>query len=129
MSNVKQFKDTDIQLAIGWILRLGVIISMSVVFIGGCLYIYRHGYSIANYHEFKGVPNFVHTPAGIWHGILTGHGQAIIQAGILLLVATPVLRILFSAFGFLLEKDYLYVGITLLVLAIIIISALTGHGG
>jgi uncharacterized membrane protein len=129
MAEGRKFKDADIQLIIGWVLRLGVIVSMIVVFVGGCVYLYRHGHSVANYQHFTGVPEFVHTLPGIWHGILTGRGRAIIQAGIILLIATPVLRIIFSAIGFLLEKDYLYVGITLLVLSIIVISALTGHGG
>jgi uncharacterized membrane protein len=46
-----------------------------------------------------------------------------------LLIATPILRIIFSATGFVFEKDYLYLGISLLVLGIIFASALTGHAG
>ncbi|WP_345950817.1 DUF1634 domain-containing protein [Mucilaginibacter sp. PAMB04274] len=129
MLSQKSTTDIDIQHIIGWILRLGVIISMFVVFAGGCLYLYRHGTEVLQYSQFKGVPDFVHTPLGIWHGILTLRGRAIIQAGIILLIATPVIRIIFSAIGFALEKDWLYTGLTLLVLAIIIGSALTGHAG
>lgn len=124
-----QFKDTDIQSIIGWILRTGVLLSMLIVAFGGVVYLYRHGHSVISYVQFKGVPEFVHTPSGIWHGILTFRGRAIIQAGIILLIATPVLRIIVSGIGFILEKDYLYTGISLLVLLIIIFSALTGHGG
>ena len=129
MAGKKEFKDTDIQGIIGWVLRAGVFISMLVVFIGGVIYLSRHSSEHIDYHEFKGVPDFVHTLPGILHGILNGRGRAIIQAGIILLIATPILRIVFSAIGFIIEKDYLYVGISLLVLLIIITAMLTGHGG
>lgn len=122
------FKEKDLQVIIGWILRAGVFISMTVVLIGGALYLYRHGRVTADYHDFKGQPDFVQLP-GIWHGILTLRGRSIIQAGILLLIATPVVRVIFSAIGFVLEKDRLYTFITLLVLMIIVGSMLTGHAG
>ena len=125
----KRFKDTDIQVIIGWVLRLGVFISMLVVFLGGIIYLYRHGQTIADYRVFKGVPGFLQDTGGIVNGILAFRGRAIIQAGIILLIATPIIRVLCSAVGFVLEKDYMYVGITLLVLAIIFISMLSGHAG
>jgi uncharacterized membrane protein len=123
------FKEKDMQSIIGWILRAGVFISMAVVFLGGIVFIYRHGHETANYHTFKGVPDFVHNASGIINGIFTLRGRAIIQAGIVLLIATPVVRVIFSAIGFVLEKDYLYVGITLIVLLIIFSSMLSGHAG
>jgi uncharacterized membrane protein len=125
----KTFKDTDMQAVIGWVLRAGVFISMLIVFFGGVLYLYRHGHTIADYHEFKGIPVFVHSFGGIVNGIINFRGRAIIQAGIILLIATPVIRVLFSAVGFILEKDYLYTAITFIVLLIIIISALSGNAG
>jgi uncharacterized membrane protein len=122
-------KDRDIQSLIGWVLRAGVFISMSVVFIGGVLYIYRHSGELTDYRTFKGIPAFVRDTQGIIHGILTGRGRAIIQAGIILLIATPVIRVIFSAIGFVIEKDWLYTGITIVVLFIIFISMLSGHAG
>ena len=124
-----KFKDTDLQMIIGWLLRIGVLVSISVVFFGGVIYMYRHGHLIAGYRKFKGVAVFLQSGNGIINGIITLRGQAIIQAGIILLIATPVLRVIFSAVGFILEKDYMYVGITLLVLAIIFMSMLSGHAG
>jgi uncharacterized membrane protein len=125
----KKFRDTDMQIAIGWILRIGVIVSMVVVFIGGVLFIYRHGHSVPNYHTFTKIPDFISEPRGILLGVLNFKGQAIIQLGIILLVATPVLRVIFAAIGFLIEKDYLYVLISVIVLLIITISMISGHAG
>lgn len=126
---MNKLKDTDIQSAIGWVLRIGVFLSIGIVLFGGTVYLYRHGNEIADYHTFKGVPDFVRTGADILHGILTFRGRAVIQGGIVLLIATPIIRVLFSAVGFILEKDYLYTGITILVLLIIFISMLSGHAG
>jgi uncharacterized membrane protein len=39
---------------------------------------------------------------------------------LLLLIATPVARVLFSVLGFGLERDWMYVVITLLVLALLV---------
>ncbi len=125
---MRKFKDTDIQVIIGWVLRLGVFISMVVVFAGGVVFLFRHGNETADYHLFRTLPAFVQVNR-IGNGILNFRGRAIIQAGIILLIATPIVRVIFSAIGFVLEKDYLYIGITLLVLAIIFFSMLSGHAG
>jgi len=129
MAQRTSFKDTDMQAIIGWVLRAGVIISMFVVVFGGIVYLYRHGHEVRDYSQFKGVPDFVHSFSGVIGGIITFKGRAIIQAGIVLLILTPVIRVIFSAIGFLIEKDYLYVGLTLIVLLVIIAGMLTGHGG
>jgi len=125
----KRFKDADMQLIIGWILRIGVISSMVIVVIGGIVFVYRHGHSIPDYRTFRKVPDFISSPMGVLEGVIHWKGQAIIQLGIMLLIATPVLRVVFSAIGFMMERDRLYTFISLLVLFIIIMSAITGHIG
>ena len=124
-----RFKDTDLQAVIGWILRIGVILSMFIVAIGGILFIYRHGHSIPDYRKFNNIPDFIRNPSGILEGVIHLKGQAIIQLGIMLLIATPVMRVAFAIIGFLLEKDYLYTLISLVVLSIIIISMVSGQAG
>lgn len=126
MTGRHKFKDKDMQLIIGWLLRLGVIISVSIVIFGGMVYLLRHGHTTADYTTFRGVPDFIYPP-GIIKGVFDFKARAIIQAGIILLIATPVLRVIFSAIGFLMEKDYLYIAISLLVLLIIIGSMLSGN--
>jgi len=128
MAKSYNFKDKDMQLVIGWLLRLGVIISVAIVIIGGMIYLIRHGHATAGYTTFNGVPDFIYPP-GIITGVLDFKARAIIQAGIILLIATPVLRVIFSAIGFFREKDHLYTAISLLVLLIIIGSMLSGYGG
>ena len=54
-------------------------------------------------------------------------GKSIIQFGLLLLIATPVARVIFSFIGFVIERDYLYMALTLIVLAVLLYS-LIGSG-
>jgi uncharacterized membrane protein len=126
---MNKFTDKDMQAIIGWILRIGVSTSMILVFIGGIFFLYRHGNSIPDYRDFKGVPYFIHNTDGIIAGVLNLKGQAIIQLGIVMLIATPVIRVTFSAIGFILEKDYLYMVISIIVLLIILASMLSGNAG
>jgi uncharacterized membrane protein len=122
-------QDRDIQLFIGALLRWGVLLSMAVVVFGGLVYLYRHGHSVIDYSKFKGQPDLTSNFKAIIEGVLDFRGRAIIQLGILLLIATPITRVAYSAIGFMAEKDYLYVGIALIVLAIIVVSMLGGFGG
>ena len=66
--------------------------------------------------------------SGIVRGALGMSGRAIIQLGLLLLIATPVARVLFSAIAFALEHDYVYVFITLIVLGILLYSLFGSSG-
>ena len=125
----KYFRDRDIQQLIGKQLRLGVILSSAIVFIGGMIYLSRHGHELPAYGAFIGVREGLNNLPGIWDGVLNNRGMNIIQLGVVLLIATPIIRIAFSVIAFLVEKDYLYVGITLLVLGIILLSMLGGMAG
>lgn len=54
--------------------------------------------------------------ASIWAGVSRGQALAIMQAGLVLLIATPVLRVAATAAIFARQRDWLYVAITLVVL-------------
>ncbi|WP_246001556.1 DUF1634 domain-containing protein [Mucilaginibacter gracilis] len=125
----KKLNDKDIELLIGSLLRWGVLLSMVVVIIGGSIYLYRHGHDISHYDTFTGQPDFTRQLKAIFEGVINIRGRAIIQFGIILLIATPITRVLLSAISFTIEKDYLYLGISVIVLSIITISMLGGFGG
>ena len=114
--------DKDIQLILGTLLRLGVLLSMAVVLIGGILYMYSDGKASVDYTVFVPEHADLTSISAIFSGLLTGSGKAIIQFGIVLLIFTPISRVLLSVFSFLLERDYMYVLIGLIVLAIILFS-------
>ena len=124
-----KFKDTDMQLLLGRVLLAGTFISISIVIFGGVIFLYRHGESLPDYKKFNGIPPFLQHLTSLFKAAADFKGQAIIQLGIILLIATPVMRVMFSAIGFILEKDFMYFGISLLVLLIIFASMLSGHAG
>ncbi|MFY0252466.1 DUF1634 domain-containing protein [Chitinophaga sp. 30R24] len=130
---MKQFfsklRDRDVAQLIGKQLRIGVIVSSAIVLTGGIIYLSRHGHEQPFYHDFTGVLEGLNNFKGIWQGVLKNRGMNIIQLGVVLLIATPILRVALSVITFLIEKDYLYVGITLLVLGIIMFSMLGGLVG
>lgn len=123
----EKFGEKDFQSIIGNLLRYGVWISLSVAFIGGIIYLMHHGNDIEDYSVFKeNDRNIFEVITAIYNGVIQGKGESIIFFGVILLFLTPVLRVLLSLFSFLLEKDYLYVVITLIVICIILVSVSLG---
>lgn len=108
------------------LLRGGVLLAASVVAAGGAVYFWRHGQEFPAYTAFHGVPADLKHPAGIWRSVLAGRGRAMIQLGLLLLIATPVSRVAFSVFAFERERDWTYVVITFIVLAVLVSSLMGG---
>jgi len=98
---------------------IGTLLAAAVVLFGGLLYLARHGHEPAHYANFHGEPENLKSPTDIVHGVLGMSARAIIQLGLLLLIATPVARVAFSAVAFAIERDSMYVVITLIVLAIL----------
>jgi uncharacterized membrane protein len=94
------------------------------VLLGGAIYLARHGTSPADYRVFRGEPGALRQIRGIVQQAVSLRGRGIIQLGLLLLIATPVARVIFSIFGFAAEKDYLYVGFASVVLVILLYSLL-----
>jgi uncharacterized membrane protein len=114
--------DHRIEVIIGVLLRVGVLIAAAVVLTGAGIYLARHGSEPVDFRTFRGATPQLRTISGIVSGSIQESGKSIIQLGLLLLIATPVARVAFSAIAFWLERDYLYVGITLAVLAVLAYS-------
>ena len=115
-----------LEIVIGRLLRTCVIATSAIVVIGAAIYLPGAARSTVSFHAFHGEPAKFRSVAGILTDAATGNGRAIVEAGLLLLVLTPVLRVAFSAFAFLHERDYLYVTLTLIVLALLTGSLLAG---
>lgn len=114
--------DKDVQLILGTLLRVGVILSSSIVLVGGIIFLIQHAGQHVSFGIFKPEDAKFSSVASIVMGLKTLDGLAIIQFGVLLLIFTPIARVVFSIFSFLIEKDYMYVIIGVIVLCIIITS-------
>ncbi len=114
--------DHRIEVIIGNLLRAGVLLAGAVVVLGAMVYLTRHGHELPSYSGFHGEPQEFRTLSGIFTGAFHGGGRALVQFGLVLLIATPVARVAFSVFAFAAERDWMYVVITLVVLAILLYS-------
>ncbi|MFC3562823.1 DUF1634 domain-containing protein [Pedobacter jamesrossensis] len=123
---MKKLTKNGLQAFIGNALRIGVITSFSFILFGGISYLIAHGSHFSDFTSFK-----IYTVPlkEMFKGVLSLNSKSIIQLGIIILIATPIMRVVFSAISFALAKDILYTGITLLVLLIIAFSMISGYTG
>ncbi|AEU38050.1 DUF1634 domain-containing protein [Granulicella mallensis] len=96
-----------------------------VIFVGGVLLLLRHRAAPAAFHSFIGEPDALRFVPQIAMGAFHGHALAIVQLGILLLIATPMLRVVCVGIGYAIERDWLYVAVAGIVLAVLGFSLLS----
>jgi uncharacterized membrane protein len=115
--------DKRLDEALGHLLRAGVLLAAAVVLLGGILYVASHAGDRIDYGTFT-----LDMSAGLRHPIdivceaFYLQVTAIIQLGLLLLIATPVARVMFTVFAFAKQRDWTYVVITLIVLSLLLYS-------
>ena len=126
LSAQSPLQQTDVQqtttanstnIVIGWILEGGVIISAAVILFGLFLELLQ-----PNKFAPQKLLSFPQTFDQVWTGLLVLRPQAVIVLGLLLLIATPVVRVAASIVAFAIERDRRFVVITFLVLAILLFS-------
>ena len=120
-----RWSDRGIELAMSLVLRAGVAAAALLVAIGGVAYLVRDGAQKARYGHFTGVRSLT-TPAAIVHGALALDPAAIIALGLIVLVLTPVARVVFALLAFGEQRDRLYVLFSLIVLSVLFVG-LSGH--
>lgn len=114
--------DEKLDIAIGRTLQAGVLLAALVVLVGGVMYLLYTSGPRPDYSTFHGVAERLRTPGGIWRGVMRGDAQSVIQIGLLVLIATPVVRVILAGAGFLLERDRLYFWVSATVLAVLCYS-------
>lgn len=119
---MKPLDDDRVEGLIAHLLRAGVVIAALVVIGGAVPYLVESPRAHVDYRTFHGEPDNLKSVHGIIRTALGGDPRGIIQLGLLLLIATPIARVMFSAVAFAIEGDRMYVGFTLLVLAVLLYS-------
>ena len=125
--NVKQWNDARMRNIMGSLLRVGVLAAAFLVVLGGVLFFIQHPKEVFDYTTFKGEPAKFRQVHLIVKEAMNLRGRDIIQLGLLVLIATPVARVIFSLIGFLIEKDWIYVAITAIVLIILSVSLFSNY--
>ncbi len=132
-------KLTRMELVISHTLLIGVLLSAAVILTGIALFALNHntGYApvlphhlsdLIAYRQDRGPGYFPSSLAAVLSGAAAGKPYAIIGLGILLLIATPVIRVALSVFFFLEQRDRLYVAITLIVFSVLLFGLFGGVG-
>jgi len=123
-----------IELLISTLLRIGVTLSLSIVVLGTIVTFIHH----SDYRTNPGVlptltqpekATFPHTLHAVVTGLAAFTGQSLVILGLILLIATPILRVAISIFIFLHDHDRIFVYITSLVLALLLLSFVLGKAG
>jgi uncharacterized membrane protein len=120
--------DQQMDKIIGTLLRVGVLAAAAVVLAGGVWLFAGSGHATPAYKQFQGEPPELRSAGRVAAGILHPRPEILIQFGLLILIATPVARVVFSLAAFAQERDWTYVAITLIVLVVLAYSLAVPHG-
>jgi uncharacterized membrane protein len=116
----------DANKSIGWILRIGAIISILLILFGMFLLFINNGgsnYTLTQITSHKSKLSTANiSTTQIINGISSLDGISYIILGLIVLIATPVLRVLYSVYFFARENNKLYVFITAIVLLDLLIA-------
>ncbi len=108
--------DERLEQIVGNLLRAGVVLAASVVLIGGAWRLGVEGFEQPHYGHFRPDVMGVRSLGGL------ALPDAVILAGLLALIATPVARVVFTLVAFALRRDWMYVAITAIVLVVLLYS-------
>ncbi|HZE08848.1 MAG TPA: DUF1634 domain-containing protein [Gemmatimonadaceae bacterium] len=117
---VRNAGDERVEIVIGQLLRTGVLLAALVVLVGGAMVVAHYGKNAPNFRQFRGEDPLLKSVGSIARGVLSGDSRAIVQLGLVLLIATPVARVALTLGAFIIQRDKLYIAVTALVLALLL---------
>jgi uncharacterized membrane protein len=122
-----RISDHVVEQVVGRMLQLDVLLAAVVVLVGAVALLWHHGSEHVSYVAFSGEPERLRSVAGIVRGAMDMQSDAIVQLGLLLLIATPIARVALTLVAFVIQRDRTYVVITLIVLALLLYGLFFGH--
>lgn len=121
------------------VLEIGVVVSLALLVTGSLLLFMRgasgYGQSLHDSAALtrppqRGIPaDFPHSVQAVFSGAAHGRPYAVIGFGLLVLIATPVVRVAATLVGFIRAKDPPYIAITAIVLTVLLFSFALGKAG
>jgi uncharacterized membrane protein len=129
-------EDQRLEVAIAMLLRIGVVIAAALVAIGGIMALRHPESTVPNFRVFHApgeaatdaqASAAIYSISAVFRQLGHGSGASIIALGLLVLIATPIARVVFAVVGFARERDMLYTVISFVVLAILVFSLVHGR--
>jgi uncharacterized membrane protein len=128
-------QDQRLEVAIAMLLRIGVIAAAVLVAVGGIIALRHPESTLPSYRIFHApgeaasratASTAIYSIAAIFYHLRDGSGASVIALGLLVLIATPIARVIFAVIGFARERDMLYTVVSFIVLAILVFSLVHG---
>jgi uncharacterized membrane protein len=109
---------------VSYVLRWGVLLSLTMTSVGLILlFVVDPSNAVVR----QTGPFVRHDPAAVLTDLLQLKPKALIDAGLILLILTPVFRVAVTVVAFILDGDLVYTAITLFVLAVLVASFFLGR--
>lgn len=118
--------DQQLEGSVAEMLRAGVTLAAVIVAIGGLMLLRTTWSTVPNYRHFHAESAALRTLPGIVRDAAHLSPTGVIEFGLLVLIATPVARVVLCVVGFARQRDKLYVGVSLVVLCVLLYSLLKG---
>jgi len=120
-----------IEIAISTLLRVGVVLSLALIVVGTVVAYRQHPEYLTQTIEPPRLAapesEFPHSLETLIAALRTWSGEAIVTLGLLVLIATPVMRVALSVLYFLYQNDRVYALITAAVLCLLLLSLVLGR--
>lgn len=122
-----RWSDHEVEQLIGRLLQVGVLVAAAVVIAGAAMMLAQHGRSAVAFSSYSDAASPLHGLGGIIHGAVALDSMAIVQLGLVLLIATPVLRVALTLVAFAIQRDRIYIVLTAVVLALLLYGLVWGR--
>lgn len=121
-----------LEAGIARVLRSGVAISLLLIVAGTALSFVHHPEYLRSLVALDRLTRpgiAIHSVAEVLAGLASGRGQAVVALGLLVLLATPVIRVALSLTLFLRHRDRTFAALTFVVLVLLLVSLALGKVG
>ncbi len=117
-----------LETVVSWVLRIGVVLAVAIVLAGLIMTFLNHpDYSRLTHgvrYQTLTSPHspFPHTVGQLGRALAAGEGRGVIVLGLVVLLATPVLRVAVGVVGYAIERDWKMTAATAFVLCVLLFS-------
>ena len=112
--------NVNVELVVSVVLRVGVLLAFIIVSTAGAIYLIQHHGDTLAFQQFQGENSDLRTLGSIWRFALGLRTDALIQLGLVVLIVTPIARVLMAAIGFAIDGDRLYLAVSVIVLGFLL---------
>ena len=107
----------DLEASLATLLTAGTALAAAVLFLGLAGYLRNDSARTLDFRTFN--PTEHSSVFSVFRDAMKLEGAGIMQLGVVLLILTPVTRVLFTLLAFLYKRDWMYVVVTVIVLGVL----------